>query len=117
MVSRVVDHYRPDRFEQAFPCATGGLSRCERHPRWQAGGRGPASGRRENALSSSIVGMPRHRDRRPPYAAGIVLGAPRPPDSPRPLSTPLWPPAKPLGRPPRLEHIAGATTLGLWLTT
>src|SRR5580704_8492476 len=109
MVSRVVDHYRPDRFERAFPCATGGLSRCERHPRWQAGGRGPVSGRRENARSSSTVDMPLHRDRLLPYAERVVPPAPRLPDSPRPLSTTQSPPAKPLGPPPQLEHIAGAT--------
>ncbi len=68
MVLRVVDQYRPDRFAQASPCAIGDLSRCERHPRWQAGGKAPVSGRLENALSSSIVGKPRHRDLRLPYA-------------------------------------------------
>src|SRR5580700_7363097 len=117
MVSRVVDHYRPDRFERAFPCATGGLSRCERHPRWQGSGREPVSGRRENARSSSTVDMPRHIDRRLPCAAGVVPPAPRLPDFPQPLATLQSPPATPLGRPPRLEHIAGATVLVPWLTT
>src|SRR5437588_12517358 len=116
MVLRVIGQYRPDRFDQAFPCATDGLSRCERHPRWQAGGRAPVSGRRENAPSSSTVGMPRHRDRLLPYAERVVPPAPLPPDSPRPLSTLQSPPATPIGLPPRLEHIAGATVLVPWLT-
>src|SRR5580658_6646197 len=117
MVLRVVDQYRPDRFAQASPCATSDLSRCERHPRWQAGGKAPASGRLENAPSSSIVGKPRHRDLRLPCAVGIVLPAPKFHDSPHPLSTQQSPRAKPLGPPPRLEHIAGAVTLVPWLTT
>src|SRR2546426_9431403 len=116
MVLRVVDQYRPDRFEQAFPCATGDPSRCERHPRWQAGGKAPVSGQLENAPSSSIVGKPRHRDLRLPCAVGIVLPALKFHDSPSPLSTQQSPPAKPLGLPLRLEHIAGAATLVPWLT-
>src|SRR5258708_6817217 len=117
MASRVIDQNLPDRFEQAFPCATGGLSRCERHPRWQAGERGPVSGRLETAPSSSTAGMPRHRDRRLPRVAGIVLPALKVHDSPQPLATLQSPPATPLGPPPRLEHIADATTLVPWLTT
>src|SRR5712692_196953 len=117
MALRVVDQYRPDRFAQASPCATGDLSRCERHLRWQAGGKAPVSGRLENALSSSIVGMPRHRDRRLPYAEGVVPPAPRPPDSPQLHATLQSPPAKLLGLPPRLEHIVGAATLVPWQTT
>src|SRR5271157_3160663 len=117
MVLRVVDQYRPDRFAQASPCATGDLSRCERHPRWQAGGKAPVSGRLENALSSSIVGKPRHRDPRLPRAVGIVLPALKFHDSRRLISRPQSPPARPLGPPPRLEHIADAATLEPWLTT
>src|SRR5712672_268651 len=107
MVLRVVDQYRPDRFAQASPCATGELSRCERHPRWPAGGKAPVSGRLENAPSSSIVGKPRYKDLRLLCADGIVLPALKFHDSPRPPSTQQSPPAKPLGPPPRLEHIAG----------
>src|SRR5580658_8114035 len=110
MVLRVVDQYRPDRFAQASPCATGDLSRCEPYPRWQAGGKAPVSGRLENAPSSSTAGMPRHRDRRLDCAAGVVPPALQFQDSPQPLATQQSPPAKPLGPPPRLEHIAGATT-------
>src|SRR5437660_3994957 len=99
MVLPVVDRYLPDRFEQAFPCATGGLSRCERHPRWQAGGKALVSDRLENPPSSSTAGMPRYRDRRPPCAAGVVAPAPRPPDSPQLLATLQSPPAKLLGLP------------------
>src|ERR1700674_851538 len=117
MVWRVVDQYRPDRFEQSFPCATGDLSRCERHPRWQAGGKAPVSGRLENAPSSSTAGTPRHRDPRLPCAAGVVPPALQSQDSPQPLATLQSPPAKPLGPPPQLERIAGATTLVPWLTT
>src|SRR5208337_3549724 len=117
MVSRAADQDRPDRFAQVLPCATDDLSRCERHLRLQAGGRGLVSGRRENARSSSTVGMPRHRDRRLPCAARVVPPVPRPPDFPQPLATLQSPPAKPLGPPPRLEHIAGAATLAPWLTT
>src|SRR5260370_7834742 len=117
MVLRVVARYRIDRFAQASPCATGDPSRCERHPRWQAGGKAPVSGRLENPPSSSIVGRPRHRDLRLPCAVGIVLPALKFHDSPRLLSTQRSPPAKPLGPPPRLEHIAGAATLVPWLTT
>src|SRR5438270_2803068 len=117
MALRVVDQYQPDRFEQAFPCATGGLSRCERHPRWQAGGKALVSDRLENPPSSSTAGMPRYRDRRPPCAVGVVPPGPRPPDSPQLLATLQSLPATPLGRPPRLEHIAGATVLVPWLTT
>src|ERR1700693_3279421 len=117
MVLRVVDQYRPDRFAQASPCAKGDPSPCERRPRWRASGRAPVSGRRQNALSSSTVGVPRHRDRRLPCAVGIVLPALKFHDSPRPLSTQRSPPAGPLGPPPRLEHIVGATTFVPWLTT
>src|SRR5580693_2033843 len=116
MVLRVVVRYRIDRFAQASPCATADPSQCERHPRWQAGGKAPVSGRLENAPSSSIVGKPRHRDRRPPCAAGVVPPAPRLPDFPRRLATLQSPPATPLGLPLRLEHIAGAATLVPWLT-
>src|SRR6266478_9578316 len=117
MVSRAGDQDRTARFAQASTCSTGVLSRCEQHPRWQAGGKAPVSGRRENALSSRTVGKPRHRDLRLPCAVGIVLPALKFHDSPRVISRQQSPPAKPLGRPPRLEHIAGAATLVLWLTT
>ena len=117
MVLPVVDRYLPDRFEQAFPCATGGLSLCERHPRWQAGGKAPVSDRLENPPSSSTAGMPRYRDRWLPCAAGVVPPALQSQDSPQPLSALQWPRARPLGPPLPLEHIAGAATLEPWMTT
>ena len=90
MVLPVVDRYLPDRFEQAFPCATGGLSLCERHPRWQAGGKAPVSDRLENPPSSSTAGMPRYRDRWRPCAAGVVPPALQSQDCPQ-LTPPMDP--------------------------